>query len=62
MDELKPCHCGSGARLHKTSKGKYWFECCSCWESSDKFWTVGEAIKDWNRRIRQICRKLMGER
>lgn len=49
MAELKPCRCGGSAHLNKTSKGKFWFECCCCWHNSRKFWSVEEAADDWNR-------------
>lgn len=55
MFVMKPCKCGSGVRLQKaSSRGKYWVECNCCWESSDKFWTIEEAVNDWNNHIEKM--------
>ena len=49
--DLKPCKCGGLAHLHITSRGKYWYECGSCWHSSRQFWFMEEAAEDWNTRM-----------
>lgn len=49
--ELKSCpNCGCKPKLHKTSRGRFYYECNGdCWLSTNKFWTVNEARADWNR-------------
>ena len=48
MIELKPCpNCGGEPRLHKTSRGKFRYECSSdCWLHTSNYWQESDAANE----------------
>lgn len=56
MKELKRCpNCESELVIVNKRKGKYRIECGGdCWTQTNWYWSLEEAIEEWNRIVPQI--------
>lgn len=56
MIELKPCpNCGDEPRLHKTSRGKFRYECSGdCWLHTSNYWQESDAANEWNSFVERV--------